>query len=269
MSAAEAARAVEFTASKMTWIEGNRGKKPDPNDVRLLCTKAYGLDETKKDDAAVIEYLVQLARDGRKKGWWDSYSDALPSPYENYVGLETGAASVLAFELGMIHGLLQTEAYARAIVEAGSPEITARQTEDRVEVRMKRQEALRQDPPLRLVAVMDEAVLHREVGGPQVMREQLQHLMNLAEELPRVTIQVIPYGFGAHFSMTNGFAIIQFPEPGDPDVVYVENGSGGLWLENDSEITAHHQAFQHLLGAANNTRATIEMIARIARIAKS
>lgn len=256
MSQSDAAKAVEFTASKMTWIEGNRGRRPDPNDVRLLCS-AYGVDET------VSDYLVQLARDGRKKGWWDPYSEAIPQAYENYVGLEAGAASVLNFEIGMIPGLLQTEAYARAMSKAGPPETPASAIDARVEVRMKRQEALRQDPPLRLVAVVDEATLHREVGGKDVWRAQLHHLRDIAEEFPRITIQAIPFTVGAHASMTNGFAILQFPDD-DPDVVYVENGSGGLWLEDPREITEHHEAFQHLLGSAASPRDTIAMIARIA-----
>ncbi|GAA4618757.1 helix-turn-helix transcriptional regulator [Actinoallomurus liliacearum] len=259
MTVAEAAKAIEWTPSKITWIETNRGKRPNPRDVRDLCD-AY--EVTNERERA---YLEQLARDGRLKGWWDPYGDVLPHPYENYVGLEAEAATVLNFELGMIPGLLQTEDYARAMIQAGPAELAADKVDKRVEVRIKRQAALRQDPGLRLVAVIDEAALHRQVGSTTVMRAQLQHLVDIAEELSRVTIQVVPFIRGAHSSMTNGFVILQFPESEDPDVVYVENAAGGLWLEDVQEITGHHVAFQHLLGNADSAPDTIAMIAKMAR----
>lgn len=259
MTVAEAARAVEWTPSKITWIETNRGKRPNPRDVRDLC------DAYRVTDQRERAYLEQLARDGRLKGWWDPYGDVLPHPYENYVGLEAEAATVLNFELGMIPGLLQTEGYARAVILAGPAELDTASIDKRVEVRMKRQEALRHGPtPLRLVAVMDETVLHRQVGGRDVMRAQLRHLLDVADELPRVTLQVVPYARGAHPSMTNGFVILQFPEPEDPDVVYIENAAGGLWLEETQEVADHHVAFQHLLGGANSAPDTIALIAEIA-----
>lgn len=258
MSAADVAAECEWTAAKMTWIEKNRGKRPSVNDVRLLC-KVYGTDE------ATREYLVQLARDGRKKGWWDAYNETLPNPYENLVGLEAEAETVLNFELGMIPGLLQTEDYARAMIQAGPAEIDAAEVESRVEVRMTRQKALYQDPPLRLVAIMDEAALRRKVGGSAVMQAQMRHLLDVAEDRPRVTIQVIPFDSGAHPSMTGGYVILQFPELDDPDAVYVENAAGGLWLEKATEVADHHVAFQHLLGTAASARDTIDLIAAMAR----
>jgi transcriptional regulator with XRE-family HTH domain len=255
----EVARLVEWTPSKVVWIEGNRGKRPNPRDVRDLC-EAYRVTDDRER-----AHLEQLARDGRLKGWWDPYGDVLPHSYENYVGLEAEAATMLNFELGMIPGLLQTDAYAHAMIQAGPAELSADKIDKRVEVRMKRQAALRQDPALRLVAVIDEAALHRKVGGPEVMRAQLRHLIEAAEELPRATIQVVPFAGGAHPSMTNGFVILQFPEPEDPDVVYVENAAGGLWLEETQEVTDHHVAFQHLLGSADSALDTIALIAKIAK----
>jgi transcriptional regulator with XRE-family HTH domain len=258
LKGADVAQELGWTPSKIVWIEKNRGKKPSISDVRLLC-QTYGADD------ATRLYLEQLARDGRLKGWWDSYSDALPTSYENLVGLEAEAVTVLNFEIGMVPGLLQTEEYARAMSQAGPTELSAAEVEARVEVRMKRQEVLRQDPPLRLVAVMDEAALHRHVGGRHAVRAQLQHLLNVIEEYPRVTVQVIPFDRGAHPSMTNGFAILQFCEPDDPDVVYVENAAGGLWLEKDAEVRDHHVGFQHLLGTAASVRDTIALIRQMVK----
>jgi hypothetical protein len=248
---------VEWTSSKMTWIEANRGKRPNPNDVRLLCG-VYGVDEGER------EYLIQLARDGRKKGWWDPYGDTLPNPYHSYVGLEAEAAAVLNYEPLIIPGLLQTEDYACALIRAAEPEISGADVDTRVEVRLTRQGILRQEPPLRLVAVLDEAALHRQVGGPKTMRTQLQRLIEATDELPRVTVQVIPFGRGAYPSMTNGFVILQYPDPEDRDAVYVENSAGGLWLEEAEEIGSYHIAFQHLLIAAHSAEDTIRLIARTA-----
>ncbi|MGH3375916.1 MAG: helix-turn-helix domain-containing protein [Actinoallomurus sp.] len=256
LSAAEVAARYDWTASKITWIETNRGKRPNPNDVRLLCD-AYGVT-----DEAPREYLVQLARDGRKKGWWDPYSSALPNPYENYIGLEAEASTVLSFELGTMPGLLQTEDYARAVIKAPWSKLGVAEIDKSIEIRMQRQQTLRQEPPLRLFAVVDEAVLHRQVGGPAVMRAQLQHLIDVTEELPLVTIQVIPFEQGAHPSMTNGFGILEFPETVDPDVVYLENTVGGLWLEEPGEVAGMREQFEHLLGTAASARDTIKMIER-------
>jgi transcriptional regulator with XRE-family HTH domain len=258
MTVAEAAREVEWTPSKVTWIEGNRGKRPNPRDVRDLCD-AYDVTDQRERS-----YLEQLARDGRLKGWWDPYDAMLSERYATYIGLEAEAAEVLNFEPLMIPGLLQTADYARAVLNSPHSEISADEADARVEVRMKRQEALHQDPPLRLVAILDEASLHRQVGGPDVMRAQLEHLLE-ATKLPRVTIHVIPYAAGAHPSMTGGFAVLRFPEPEDFDAVYVDTPAGQLFLEELGEVDRFRQAFEHLLGAADSLPATIDLIARVAR----
>jgi len=257
LSASEVAQRYDWTASKITWIETNRGKRPNPNDVRLLCD-AYGVT-----DESAREYLVQLARDGRKKGWWDPYSNVLLNAYENYVGFEAEASTILDFEIGTMPGLLQTEEYARAVIKTPWSKFSPTEVDKRIEIRMRRQQALRQDPPLRLFSVIDEAALRRAVGGPAVMRAQLQHLIDITEELPLVTVQVIPFDQGAHPSMTNAFVIMQFPEPGDADAVYVENTAGGLWLEAPDEVSGMRQQFEHLLGTAASVRDTIAMIKRL------
>ncbi|MCO6007237.1 helix-turn-helix domain-containing protein [Actinoallomurus purpureus] len=254
----EVARVVEWTPSKVVWIEGNRGKRPNPRDVRDLCD-AYGVGDERER-----EYLVQLARDGRQRGWWDPYDAMLSERYATYIGLEAEAAEVLNFEPLMIPGLLQTADYARALFRGPFSEIGKEEAEARVEVRLKRQEALHQKPPLRLVAILDEAALHRQVGGPDVMRAQLEHLLE-ATKLPRVTIQVIPYGAGAHPSMTGGFAVLKFPEPDDPTAVYVDTPAGQLFIEEPGEIDRFQVAFQHLLGSAASPGDTITLLADMAR----
>lgn len=258
MTVAEAARAVEWTPSKVTWIETNRGKRPNPRDVRDLCDAYRVTDERER------AHLEQLARDGRLKGWWDPYDAMLSERYATYIGLEAEAAEVLNFEPLMIPGLLQTPEYARAMLTSPFSELSPEEAEARVEVRMKRQEALYQEPPLRLVAIIDEAALHREVGGPEVMRAQLEHLIE-ATKLPRVTVQVIRFGAGPHASMTGGFAVLRFPAPDDPDAVYVDTPAGQLFVEEPGEVDRFRQAFDHLLGAAASPVDTIAVIAEMAR----
>lgn len=254
----EVARLVEWTPSKVVWIEGNRGKRPNPRDVRDLCD-AYGITDQRERS-----YLEQLARDGRQRGWWDPYDAMLSERYATYIGLEAEAAEVLNFEPLMIPGLLQTPEYARAMLTGPFSELSADEAEARVEVRMKRQEALHESPPLRLVAVLDEAALCREVGGPEVMRAQLEHLLE-ATKLPRVTLQVIRYRVGAHASMTGGFAFLRFPDPDDPDAVYVDTPAGQLFIEEPGEVARFNVAFQHLLGVAASPKDTISLIADMAR----
>jgi Domain of unknown function (DUF5753) len=174
--------------------------------------------------------LIQLARDARQPGWWHSFRDVLPNPYEVYIGLEAGAAAIRNFEPVVVPGLLQTEDYARAAFRNGPRELDRDDVERRVEVRMARQKILTRADRPRLWAVIDEAVIRRVVGGPEVMRGQLRHLIDGAGQ-GRTTIQVVPYSAGAHAGTTGPFVILQFPEPTDPAVVYVETLAGDIYLD--------------------------------------
>lgn len=253
MKSADVAARLEWNPSKLTRMERNEGKRPDPNDIRLLC-------DVYEVDARLRDRLVQLARDGRKRGWWDPYHAMLSEELSNYIGLEAEAASVLAFEPLIVPGLLQTPDYARAIIGGGNATAGGEQVDAKVEIRMRRQEALHNDPALRVVAVMDEAALHRRVGSDEITRAQFEHLQKLGR-LPNVTLHVIPFEAGAHASVSGSFNILQFPEPTDLDAVYVDLVAGQMFIEEPAEVVAYHDAFLSLVGQAASPSVTLTMLA--------
>jgi len=229
---------LECSSSKISRIEtGHTGATP--RDVRDMLA-VYGVDGLAADD------LVQVAREARLKGWWHLYGTVLTSAY---VGLEAAASEIRAYEGQVVPGLLQIEHYARTMIVKGRPDISAAELDRRVHVRMERQSLLTQDDPLHLWVVLDEAIFHRLVGGPAVMRQQLDHLVMIAG-LPNMTLQVLPFAIGAHAGMDGSFAILGYEEPADPDLVFAENAAGGLFLEKDEELRRYHFIFNHLRASA-------------------
>src|SRR5215470_7783496 len=210
MSREEVARQLEWSTSTIFRIETGRSR-PQPGNVRILL-ELYGVTGAERDG------LIQLTREARQPGWWHSFRDVLPNPYEVYIGLEAGAASIRNFEPVVIPGLLQTADYAREMFHRGPRELDRDEVERRVEVRAARQEILSREDRPRLWAVVDEAVIRRIVGGPQVMHDQLRHLVECAEH-GKTTIQVVPFSAGAHAGTGGSFVILDFPEPTDPAVV--------------------------------------------------
>ncbi|MEH1124661.1 helix-turn-helix domain-containing protein [Micromonospora sp. CPCC 206061] len=247
------AERLECSASKISRIETGH-TSATPRDVRdMLGIYGVSLDES--------DELVQIAREARQKGWWHPYSTVLTGAY---VGLEQAANSVRAYEQQVVPGLLQTEEYAKAMIRAARPDITADEVERRVRVRLNRQSLLTQDDPIDLWVVLDEAVLSRPVGGDAVMRAQLSRLVEAAE-LPNVTLQVLPFEAGAHAGMDGTFAILDFPEAGDPDVVYAENATGGLFLEKSEELRKYVFIFDHIRAAALRPEESAAVIAKLAK----
>jgi Domain of unknown function (DUF5753)/Helix-turn-helix domain len=244
---------LECSASKISRIETGH-TSATPRDVRDLL-EIYGVR------GAEAEELVQIAREARQKGWWHPYSTVLTGAY---VGLEAAAASVRAYEQQVVPGLLQTEDYARAMIKAARPDIGEDEVDRRVRVRLGRQSLLSQDDPLELRVVLDEAVVSRPVGGDEVMRAQVQRLVEAAD-LPNVTLQVLPYDVGAHAGMDGTFAILDFPEPGDPDVVYAENATGGLFLEKSEELRKYIFIFEHIRAAALSPQESGALLAKLAK----
>jgi Domain of unknown function (DUF5753) len=187
----------------------------------------------------------------------------LPNPYEVYIGLEAGAASIRNFEPIVVPGLLQTEDYARATFSNGPRELDVDEVQRRVEVRLARQEILARDDRPRLWAMIDEAVIHRVVGSVSVMRGQLRHLAESAQQV-KTTVQVVPYRAGAHAGTTGPFVILDFPEPTDPAVVYVETLAGDIYLEEHSDVNRYTLAFDRLLAAALHPDDSMQLIERLA-----
>ncbi|MDG4834658.1 helix-turn-helix transcriptional regulator [Solwaraspora sp. WMMD1047] len=247
------AERLECSASKVSRIETGH-TMATVRDVRDMLD-IYGVGGVERDE------LIQIAREARQKGWWHPYSTVLTGAY---VGMEAAAGSIRAYEQQVVPGLLQTEEYARAMIRSARPDITADEVEQRVRVRLGRQSLLTQDDPIDLWVVLDEAVLSRPVGGDAVMRTQLERLVEAAD-LPNVTLQVLPFEVGAHAGMDGTFTILDFPEPGDPDVVYAENATGGLFLEKSEELQKYAFIFDHIRAAAIRPEETVALIAKLAK----
>ncbi len=255
MSREEVARQLEWSTSTLFRIETGRNR-PQPGNVRMLL-ELYGVTGPERDG------LIQLTREARQPGWWHSFRDVLPNPYEVYIGLEAGAASIRNFEPIVVLGLLQTEDYAREIFRNGPIELDPDEVERLLEVRLARQKILARDDRPRLWAVIDEAVIHRVVGDPNVMSGQLRHLADAAQQ-GKTTIQVVPYRAGAHAGTTGPFVILDFPETTDPTVVYVETLAGDIYLEERSDVSRYTLAFDRLRAAALNPDDSVQLIEQVA-----
>ena len=208
--------------------------------------------------------LVALSRQSAEQNWLQSFPAELPEPYPTYINFESEARSLLNYECLFIPGLLQTEEYARAALQRGMPTATKEEIDRLVEARMSRQAVLTREPPLRLWTIVDEAVLHRPVGGHDVMRLQLARLAEAAE-LPHVTLQVLPYDVGGHPGMAGAFVILQFGEPGTTDVIYIESQASDLFLESETDVARFTAIFEYLRALALPPEASAALITDVAR----
>lgn len=214
-------------------------------------------------DEAERAELIGLAKKSDEQSWLQSFPAELPTPYANYISFEGEARSLLNYECLFIPGLLQTEDYARAALQRGMPIATKDEIAREVEARMNRQAVLTRDEPLRLWTIVDEAALHRPVGGVKVMQAQLAHLAE-ATELPHVTVQALPYAVGGHPGMGGSFVIMQFDQ-GAASVVYIETQGGSLFLESDTDVSRFGAIFEHLRALALPPHASVELIQSVAR----
>ena len=217
----------------------------------------YRVDGQQRDE------LLTLLREAKQRGWMQPRRSDLPEIYSDYIGFESEARAISNYESLFIPGLLQTEDYARAVITGTLPHATPDEVESRVSARMERQDLLTGDDPPRLWAIMDEAALHREVGGPAVMRQQFDRLRESAAR-PHVTVQVIPYAAGAHPGMTGSFIVLEFPDPADPSLVYLESMAGDLFLEDDQELRRYVVMFDHLRAAALRPAESVTLISATA-----
>ena len=254
MTCEDVAGHLECSTSKISRIETGR-VRVSPRDVRDMLD-LYRVPEPQRDS------LVQLARESRQKGWWHAYSDTIEPRFATYIGLESAASEIRIYEVTLIPGLLQTEDYARAVIAAGAVEGSPEAVERNVAFRMARQPALTSEDPPQLWAVLDEAALRRQVGGPGLMRLQLDHLLDLGG-LPNVAIQVLPFGAGAHPAMGRPFVILAFPERADPDVVYLEDLTSALYVEDVDEVDRYNMFFNHLRATALSFDGSAALISQV------
>ena len=203
--------------------------------------------------------MLNLAAEGRQAGWWQSYD---LNQFADYVGLEADAVSVKNYQSILIPGLLQTPDYARAVNEAVIPQPDPERLEEQTEVRLRRQDRLTQDPPLRFGPILDEAALHRVIGGPAVMEAQLRHLVELSQ-LPNVTLQVIPFSAGAHPAMDSTFNVLELADA-VPGVVYVEGLVGWVYMKRSRDVERYARVFERLYYVALPPRESVELIKKAA-----
>lgn len=251
--------AAELGVAPSTLSRIETGKAPTKSAYLRQLLEMYGVHDT-----SARQVLVDMAREGHRKGWWAAYEDVLPSGFDVYVGLEAETVAIRSYEVSVVHGLLQTADYARAVLREMFPGNTPEQIERLVELRMARQRRLEDGPPLELWAILDESVIRRSVGGAACMRRQLEHLVAEGDR-QGMTIQVLPFSTGAHAGHAGPFSILEFHERGDAEVVYVESGAGNIYLEKDKEVRSRSEAFDRLRAAALSPAESGELISRAAR----
>jgi transcriptional regulator with XRE-family HTH domain len=255
LTRAAAGYTIRASESKMSRLELGRVSFKD-RDIRDLLM-LYGVE-----DPDEREGLLSLAKEANRPAWWQRYSDILPSWFQTYVGLEETATLIRTYEGHLVPGLLQTEDYARAVIFAGLPGEPDVEVERWLRLRMDRQGLLTHVDPPRLWAVVDEAALRRPIGGPEVMRAQLEYLITTMK-LPNVTLQVIPFHAGAHAALGQPFVILRFADPDLPDMVYLEQFTSGLWLDKPVEVDSYAQVMDRLAVQADDPDRTQEIITGI------
>lgn len=253
----EVADRLGIASSTLSRIE--TGKAPTKTAYLTAMLSLYQVN-----DAGARQVLLEMAREGHRKGWWSVYDDVLPSGMGMYVGLEAEASGLRSYEAMVIHGLLQTPEYARAVLKEMYPRHTEDQIRRMSDVRVERQRRLDGESPFDLWVIHDEAVIRRKVGGTAVMRMQLSHLLADAER-PGVTMQVLPFESGAHAGSSGSFSVMEFPERSDADVVFLDSVVGVIFLEKDRDVRDRTEAFDRLRAAALSPPASADLVARISR----
>lgn len=240
MTFEQAGEAIGVSHSTIRRLEAAKVARLRLPDVEKLL-QVYGVTDQQE-----IDTFLSSAREANKRGWWHTYRDVLPDWFAAYLSLEQAALHIRAYEAEFVHGLLQTEAYARALLSAGNPHAAPEDTERRVALRMRRQELLTRPKPPRVWIVMDETVLRWPVGGSEVMREQVDHLIEV-NRLPNVTLQIMPFDNGPHPAMRAGaFHLFRFRAPELPDIVYLSGLVGAVYLDKSDDVVVYREALDRL-----------------------
>ena len=252
----EVSRGVGWSPTKVSRAESGRESIPPAEVEKLL--DYYGVADPLRGR------LLSLAEDATQHGWWDQYADALTPEFMEFIGLEEEAVSSLQWQVDAVPGLFQTEDYARAVTRLGLEAASAAETERRVGLRVKRQDLLTRTNPPKIWSVMDEAVLRRPAGGPAVMRAQFRHLIEVAE-FPHVTLQVLPFASGGHVGESGTFTVLRFEERDLPDVVYLEQLTGAIYLDQRSDVEHYLEVVDELSVEALTPEETTSFIEQVAR----
>jgi DNA-binding XRE family transcriptional regulator len=252
LSREEAAEAIRASEWKIHRLENGQVGFKERDLVDLLARYQV------RDPAEVAE-LLAMAREANAPGWWQHYGDVLPQWFRAYVDLESAASLIRTYEGQFIPGLLQTDDYMRAVVRGAHLEESVEEMGRRVRLRMARQMLLTREQPPRLWAVVDEAALRRPVGGREVLRGQLERLIEAAK-LPNVTLQILPFGVGAHSAMLGAFSILRFADRELPDVVYLEHLTSALYLDRRDEVERYLDVMELLCVDSEPPAKTVELL---------
>jgi Domain of unknown function (DUF5753)/Helix-turn-helix domain len=261
---------VRMAAQKLEWSEAKIWRiETGQTSLRSLDVEAMG--KVYGAPADLTEALMGLAKETKARGWWHAYGDVIPEGFDLYIGLEEAVSALSWYESELVPGLLQTEDYARTVIQADKPDVDDDEIERRVHVRMARQALLTRatDPPTADV-ILNEAILRRPVGGPQIMAAQLERLADSAS-LPNVSVRVLPFSAGLHHGLMSGpFVILRFPLNGDgkeaePTTVYVDGYTGDLYLDKPSEIDRYNEAYASISGSSLDEPSSKKLILQAAR----
>ncbi|WP_068688599.1 helix-turn-helix domain-containing protein [Thermobifida halotolerans] len=252
ISRADAAYKIRGSESKISRVElGRVGFKI--RDVEDLLT-FYGVE-----DPAVRSSFLTLAREANEPGWWQKYGESLPVWFQSYVGMEEAATQLRVYETQFVPGLLQTEDYAREVITRGGKRKLDETAKNRIATRMRRQERIRTNRNVKLWVIIDEPAVRRPVGNAAIMRAQLQHLRQLSDE-PNITLQIVPFHQGVFAAETGSFTILRYPEYDLPDVVYVEQLTGGIFQEKRSDVEQYTMALEWLAVVAERPEQTRHLL---------
>jgi Domain of unknown function (DUF5753)/Helix-turn-helix domain len=253
----QAGWAIRGSESKISRMELGRVGFKERDVVDLL--KLYGVDD--EDERT---RLLVLAHEANTPGWWQAYGDVLTTWFQNYLDLEQAAELIRTYEVQFVPGLLQTDAYARAVIMLGHGTAARAEIDRRADLRMARKQLLSRADPPRLWAVIDEAVLHRPIGGTDVLREQIEALLE-ASNLRNVRLQVMPFRSGGHAATGGAFSILRFPDQELPDIVYIEHLTSGLYLEKREDVDQYAAAMGRLFIEAEPPNRTPELLRQALR----
>ncbi|MDJ0463119.1 helix-turn-helix transcriptional regulator [Streptomyces sp. H27-C3] len=248
---------IDGDKTKISRIENAR------QGIRPLELKAlfalYAVEDEKLKTA-----LLTLAREGKRKSWWQQYDEILSPHFQERLTLEADAVRVLAFQPVVVPGLLQIKGYAADVLRGASHPLTPEQIDAEVELRLERQSIFDREAPPQYVCILDEAILRREIGGPKVMAEQLQHLQE-ANDHSSISVQVIPNAHGSHAGFSGAFTVYSYPDPMELDVVGLDYLDGSLYLEEDGPVERYRRAFDQLRAAALSSRQSMDLISQVMR----
>ncbi|MEV6349367.1 helix-turn-helix transcriptional regulator [Actinoplanes sp. NPDC051851] len=247
---------IRASESKISRMELGRVSFKERDVVDLLAL--YGVD-----DPAEQQRLLTLTREANAPSWWQEYADVLDTWFQNYLDLEQAAELIRTYEVQFVPGLLQTDAYARAVIRLGHENASAEEIDRRARLRMTRKQVLDRPVAPRVWAVLDEAVLRRPIGGTAVLREQVESLLHIAESSRTVRLQVMPFETGGHAAAGGAFSILRFPHAELADVVYIEHLTSALYLDKREEVDHYAAAIGRLFIEATSPDRTPAVLKRI------